>query len=95
MLHPRTPAAARLFVVLRHRLYTLGLLPRGENEICYRCLGISQFIARLLDGEKMAGLCRGVRHLPEAGYKIYRLAADEGLVGDSSGRSNVIRETLR
>ena len=40
-----------------------------------------RFIARLLDGEKMAGLCREFRISRKTGYKIYDRYQDCGLDG--------------
>src|SRR5271168_1818438 len=40
-----------------------------------------RFIARLLDGERMAGLCREFDISRQTGYKIYSRYKDYGLVG--------------
>ncbi len=40
-----------------------------------------RFIARLLDGERMAGLCREFDISRQTGYKIYSRYKDSGLVG--------------
>ena len=40
-----------------------------------------RFIARLLDGEKMAGLCREFSIARKTGYKIYTRYKDCGLEG--------------
>jgi len=40
-----------------------------------------RFIARLLDGEKMAGLCREFGIARKTGYKIYARYKDCGLDG--------------
>jgi putative transposase len=40
-----------------------------------------RFIARLLDGEKMAGLCREFGIARKTGYKIYRRYKDCGIDG--------------
>ena len=40
-----------------------------------------RFVARLLDGEMMAGLCREFDISRQTGYKIYSRYKDFGLVG--------------
>jgi len=40
-----------------------------------------KFVARLLDGEKMAGLCREFGISRKTGYKIFRRYRDYGLDG--------------
>jgi putative transposase len=40
-----------------------------------------RFVARLLDGEKMAGLCEEFGISRKTGYKIYDRYKDAGLVG--------------
>ena len=40
-----------------------------------------RFVARLLEGEKMAGLCREFGISRKTGYKIYRRYRDMGLEG--------------
>ncbi len=47
-----------------------------------------RFIARLLDGEKMSGLCREFGIARKTGYKIYNRYKDcgiDGLTGQSYG----------
>jgi len=43
-----------------------------------------RFIARLLDGEKMAGLCREFGISRKTGYKIFNRYKDFGLEGLTS-----------
>ena len=40
-----------------------------------------RFVARMLDGEKMAGLCREFDISRKTGYKLYTRYKDYGLVG--------------
>ena len=40
-----------------------------------------RFVARLLDGEKMAALCREFGIFRKTGYKIYHRHKDSGLEG--------------
>jgi len=40
-----------------------------------------RFVARLLDGEKMAALCREFGISRKTGYKIYHRYKDSGLEG--------------
>src|SRR5688572_22264269 len=42
--HLESPRPQPGLLCLCHRLSTLGILPREENEICYRCLGTSQSV---------------------------------------------------
>jgi len=40
-----------------------------------------RFVDRLLDGEKMAVVCRGFGISPKTGYKIFNRSKDQGLSG--------------
>ena len=40
-----------------------------------------RFVARLMEGEKMAGLCREFGISRKTGYKVYRRYRDVGLEG--------------
>jgi hypothetical protein len=40
--HPASPRPEACLLCLCHRFSPLGFLPREENEICYRCLGLLQ-----------------------------------------------------
>jgi putative transposase len=45
-----------------------------------------RFVARLLDGEKMAALCREFGSSRKTGYKIYHRYKDSGLEGLTAPR---------
>ena len=47
-----------------------------------------RFVARLLDGEKMASLCREFGISRKTGYKIFNRYKDEGLRGEDRARSS-------
>ena len=57
------------------------MIPNLATEPCHVVDERLRFIARLLDGEKMAGLCREFGISRKTGYKIYARYKDCGLEG--------------
>ena len=58
---------------------------------CYKMDERLRFVARLLEGEKMAVLCREFDISRKTGYKIFQRYKDCGLRGPTAAAGRIVR----
>ena len=62
---------------------------------CYKMGERMRFIARLMDGEKMAGLCREFDISRKTGYKLFNRYKNSGIEGLTDRSRRPYRQTRR